>query len=100
MHNQFANAFYSSVAWKKTRAAYRNSRGGLCESCLARGLIVPGTEVHHKRPLTPENIGDPTVTLNWDNLELLCEDCHAERHADRQAFRAMRTDADGHVEIR
>ena len=54
MHNQFANGFYGSQQWKNCRRAFRNAKGGLCEACLAKGLITPGAEVHHKIPLTPE----------------------------------------------
>lgn len=72
--------FYWTEQWKRTRAAYRKSRGGLCERCLAKGLIVPGDIVHHKKYLTPDNIGDPNYSLSFDNLELLCRDCHAAEH--------------------
>ena len=96
MHQQFANAFYSSTAWKRTRKAYMVSRRGLCERCLARGLIVPGVEVHHRTELTPANINDPRVTLNPANLELLCRDCHATQHGARR----WTVDAAGHVEAR
>ncbi|MBQ8130153.1 MAG: HNH endonuclease [Clostridia bacterium] len=80
MRQEFARKFYSSRAWAECRAAYKKSRGGLCEECEARGLFTPGDEVHHKVKLTPENITDPTITLNWDNLQLLCKACHAEQH--------------------
>ena len=52
----------------------------MCERCLKKGLVVPGEIVHHKIRLSPENINDPSVTLNFDNLELLCRDCHGEEH--------------------
>lgn len=80
MSKEFSRAFYNSQAWKTTREAYKKSKGGLCEDCLRKGLIIPGAEVHHVRELTPDNINDPTVTLNWQNLCLLCKDCHAARH--------------------
>ena len=81
---QFARAFYSSGAWKNTREAYAKSKRNLCEICLSKGLYKPGEIVHHKVMLTPENIDDPTVTLNWQNLQLVCRDCHAEIHDRRQ----------------
>ena len=84
---EFAKAFYHSVAWNKTRAAYAKSKGGLCELCLERGLYNPGEMVHHKIKLTQDNINDPSVTLNWDNLQLLCRDCHAKVHSNRHAQR-------------
>ena len=67
----------------------------LCERCLARGLIRQGDEVHHKIRLTPENINDPNISLNWENLEMLCKDCHEKEH-DRRRWRA---DANGNVEL-
>lgn len=27
-------------------------------------------------PLTADNVKDPRISLSWDNLELLCKDCH------------------------
>lgn len=76
----FAKGFYRSKAWQRCRAAYAKSVGGLCEECQRRGLYQPGEIVHHRKPLTPENIHDPAVTLSWDNLELVCRDCHADLH--------------------
>ena len=84
----FAAGFYKSQAWKRTRTAYAKAQGGLCEKCYAQGKIVPGEIVHHKIQLTPANINDTTVTLNWNNLELVCRECHAEEHgAHRRRFR-------------
>ena len=77
----FARKFYKSQAWKQCRAGYLKKVAGLCERCYAKGLIVPATMVHHKVYISPENIDDPNVTLNWDNLEALCNDCHAAEHA-------------------
>lgn len=33
--------FYSTWAWRNCRALYIKSVGGLCERCLAKGLINP-----------------------------------------------------------
>lgn len=94
----FAHKFYASVAWENCRAAYRRYRGGMCERCAARGLIVPGTQVHHKTRLTPNNINDPRITLSFENLELLCDDCHAAEHAERERTkRRWRVDKSGSV---
>ena len=80
MAQDYARAFYSSAAWLKCRAAFIKYKRGLCERCLARGLYVPGDTVHHIVHITPDNIGDPSVTLSFDNLRLLCRDCHAAEH--------------------
>lgn len=76
----YAERLYKSKRWQDTRNAYASSVGGLCELCLAKGYIVPGEIVHHKIHITPDNINDPYVTLNWDNLQLVCRDCHAQIH--------------------
>lgn len=76
----FAKSFYLSKTWYNTARAYKQSVGCLCERCRKKGLIVPGEIVHHKIHLTPENINNLDVSLNWDNLELLCRDCHANEH--------------------
>lgn len=89
----FARRFYSSQAWRKCAEAYKREAGGLCERCLKRGLYVAGVEVHHKTHLTPENLSNPAIALNWDNLELLCKDCHIEEHNPVR----WRTDPAGHV---
>ena len=95
MNNRFARSFYISNEWILCRRAYAQSKGGLCDRCAKAGLIVPGQEVHHKIRLTPDNISDPNISLNWDNLELLCKDCHLKEHNRT----VMRTDAFGHVEL-
>ena len=92
---EYARTFYSSTAWKETRKAYAKSKGGLCELCLKKGIYKAGEIVHHKCHITPDNINDPTVTLNWDNLQLVCRDCHAMAHDKRQ--RRYRIDELGRV---
>lgn len=92
---EFAKSFYCSKAWKETRKAYAKSKGGMCERCLKKGLYVPGVIVHHKFYLTPDNINDPAVTLNWNNLELLCMEHHAEEH--RGVIRRYMVDEQGRV---
>ena len=84
---KFAAAFYGSNAWKECRAAYAKSKGGLCERCLDRGYFSPGEEVHHVIRLTPQNISDPKISLDWSNLRLLCKTCHEEVHRTRKPRR-------------
>ena len=82
----YAEKFYSSKAWKNTRAAYAKSKRNLCELCLDKGLYKPCEIVHHKVELTPDNIDNPDITLNWQNLQCVCRDCHAMIH-DRRNLR-------------
>lgn len=48
--------------------------------CYTKGKHVLGEELHHKIPLTPENIHDKNITLNPDNLIFLCRECHRAQH--------------------
>lgn len=82
MARDFAKSFYRSKAWKNTREAYKNSQHGLCERCAKNGTLSVGTIVHHITHLTPENINDPEVSLSFDNLELVCRNCHADLHPE------------------
>ena len=84
---EFAKQFYKSQAWKHTRDLYAASVGGICERCKEHGLIVPGEIVHHKVHITPANINDKSITLNWDNLELLCRNCHALMHKPQKRYK-------------
>lgn len=78
----FADPFYQSMAWVNCREAYKRKAGGLCERCYERGYVTPGTDVHHIKPLTQQNINDPSVSLADRNLMLLCSRCHHEVHAN------------------
>ena len=80
MAREFAKTFYSSKVWQDCRNEYARDHHYLCERCLSKGLYKTGEIVHHKIELSPENIDDPSVTLNPNNLMLVCRDCHAEIH--------------------
>lgn len=73
------------------------SRGGLCERCLARGVVTPAEIVHHKIHLTPENVHDPNIALSWDNLEAVCRKCHAELHGKNPEGKRWHVGPDGQV---
>ena len=82
MPREFAKKFYQSAKWRKCRGDYVKSRqltdGGLCEICRHR----PGEEVHHVKELTAENIADPRIALNSDNLKFICRECHFRTRDD------------------
>lgn len=84
MARTFAKAFYKSKAWLNCREAYIKSQRGLCEECLKEGRLTPAEIVHHKVELTPENINDPNISLNFDNLEAVCHACHDKIHDRRK----------------
>lgn len=80
MGKGFSKAFYNSNAWKACREAYIAQRnmidGGMCEKCKEN----IGEELHHKVFLRPDNIHNADITLNPENLILLCKDCHFKEH--------------------
>jgi len=80
MAKEFARSFYSSKAWQDCRNEYAKRRHYLCEDCLRRGIYKPGVIVHHIEELTPFNITNPEIALGFDNLELLCRECHLREH--------------------
>lgn len=94
---EFAKAFYKSKAWQQCRAGYiayrRGLDGGMCEICQE----VPGYIVHHKQHITPHNINNPDVTLNWSNLQYVCKHCHDVEHGycDQSKPSRVTFDADG-----
>jgi 5-methylcytosine-specific restriction endonuclease McrA len=75
MAKDYARSFYKSRAWQKTQAAYMTSQYYVCENCGGAARIV-----HHIIYITPSNITDPAVTLDWMNLQALCVDCHNAEH--------------------
>ena len=94
MHSDAAiEAFYTTRAWRKCRESFLKEKGGLCEICFSKGLIVPAEHVHHKVHITPENMNDPRITLDHSNLMALCSECHAEQHRTKR----WRCDALGRV---
>ena len=72
---------------------------GLCVDCRKRGIITPAEEVHHIIEITPDNINNPEITLNPDNLVSLCRECHKARHGDGYVPR-YKIDSMGRVETR
>lgn len=79
--------FYKTKTWKNISALYKLSKHGICERCGGIGEIV-----HHKHYITSKNINEPEVTMNFDNLELLCRTCHNQEHFSSNDF-----DADGNI---
>lgn len=74
--------FYSSSAWQKQRKYKMMVENYKCKRC--GGLAI---DVHHKTTLTEQNIGDFDITMNLDNLECLCRNCHnKETHSTKVKY--------------
>jgi 5-methylcytosine-specific restriction endonuclease McrA len=82
--------FYKSPAWLAARELKIMSVNSLCERC---GQI--GIEVHHKERLTIDNVIDTSISLNQENLELLCRECHNKEH--KRFSKEVRFDSEGNM---
>lgn len=93
MARAFAKRFYASKQWKRTERAFMQAHNYVCNRCGKPAKIV-----HHRTWLSPDNINDPNVTLAWDNLECLCQDCHNREHmSGRETRPGLAFDATGHL---
>jgi len=89
--------FYNSSQWRKVRNVMISKSHGICSRCgktfNSRDLIV-----HHKISLNEDNINNPEVSLNLNNLEVLCWDCHNSTHSKNEDMnRAMVFDDKGNI---
>ena len=102
MAKPWAKAFYKSKAWQQARELALIRDGHVCVWC---GDLA--TEVDHIIELTAQNVNDPAISLNLNNLRSLCGDCHKQRHADDRATARMKdrdlaavaTELSGHYEF-
>jgi|LGOV01.1.fsa_nt_gb 5-methylcytosine-specific restriction endonuclease McrA len=76
MAKSWAKKFYHSIGWEKVRKLCLIRDHYLCQECGEAAYIV-----HHIIELNPENIKDPNITLNLDNLKCVCKACHDEIHS-------------------
>lgn len=88
--------FYCSEEWKKFRNVIiqeRSNNGGIkCQECGR--YILKGNEIHiHHSPveLTEQNYTDKSISLNPDNVMLVCKTCHDKLHGRFCAGHKKRT---------
>ena len=65
----------SSRAWRGLRLR-KLQVSPVCERCDAAGYVKAASEVHHKIPVSV----DPSREMDFNNLQSLCKQCHAEIH--------------------
>lgn len=92
---KWAEHFYKSTSWKKTRYSYLVSKNFICERCGARATMV-----HHRTYLTEQLINNPELTVGYENLEALCETCHDVEHKTDSPLReGFSFDKDGMLQF-
>ena len=88
----WAKAFYLGKSWKQCSRQYMESQHHICERCGEPAKIC-----HHKIYLTRNNINNPYITLSWDNLEALCQDCHNKEHHKTEPQLRYSFDEEGNI---
>ena len=99
--------FYNSKAWKQNRVAYAISKHCICERC-GMPVYVSGINeylpknkrrryiVHHKEYLDETNF-TTDIAFDWNNLELLCIDCHNTEHHEQSTKDDVTWDEEGNL---
>lgn len=72
--------FYRSKEWITLRLNLINERGNECELCNETIAVARDIIGHHKVELTPENVSDANISLNPENILIVCFDCHNKIH--------------------
>ena len=90
--NPELKSFYHSQRWRKISRLYMAAQNYVCERCGGVGEIC-----HHRKHLTPENVSDFAVSLDFSNLECLCMTCHNREHFSTGAEREVIFDAEGNA---
>ena len=70
--------FYASREWLRFRAAVIAERGLVCQHCGRVIAHIGEATVHHVTELTADNVNDPNVALNPDNVLVVHRKCHDE----------------------
>ena len=57
---------------------------GLCEECAKQGIVTPGVDVHHIRPVEQAKTVQEMERLAYNpaNCQLLCIPCHIKVHQE------------------
>lgn len=76
--------FYNSSEWGVFRQNIllerSNDDGIYCERCGKKIVISRHIQLHHIEELTEDNYKDVNISLNPDNVEMLCQTCHNIHH--------------------
>ncbi|MDB8986952.1 HNH endonuclease signature motif containing protein [Parabacteroides merdae] len=74
------DSFYSTDEWKDFRKNIITERGNKCTECGKDILIDKQLHVHHIKELTQENVNDYMISMNPDNVRVVCHECHNKIH--------------------
>lgn len=77
--------FYASKPWREMRMRLIAERGLCCEICGEKVTRSRELTIHHIKELTPENVDNPLIALNPDNLQVVHHSCHNKIHRRAKA---------------
>ena len=86
--------FYHKKQWRQLSKVFLLSKNYICERCGKPAVIA-----HHRKHLNAGNIDNAEISLNPDNLEALCMDCHNAEHFGNggATARGLAFDGDGNL---
>lgn len=73
-------SFYKSKEWQGLRKVILAERGTQCEDCKKYILNSKEAHLHHRIALNYSNVTDYNISLNPNNILVLCRDCHDKTH--------------------
>jgi hypothetical protein len=79
--NAIIHSFYCSLKWQAFRNYIISSRGPVCE-CCGKTIPTPHNIIIHHMPteLTVDNVSNPAISLNENNVKIFARDCHDRAH--------------------
>ncbi len=75
--------FYISKPWRDLSYNLKIAADGKCERCGYQVVDIEDYKYligHHKIELTEGNVDNPNISLNPDNIEIVCIWCHNKEH--------------------
>lgn len=72
--------FYCTQEWRDLSYNSKIAAGGKCSRCGYIADKMSELIGHHKIELTEDNVDDPNISLNPENIEVICQQCHNKEH--------------------
>lgn len=79
-HMDRVHQFRCSKPWRKLSYKLKVERGGKCNRCKEILLDFSKLIGHHIIELNEDNVDNLNISLNPDNIEIVCHDCHNKEH--------------------
>lgn len=74
------DSFYTSDEWIRFRQTIISEREAKCTECDRNILEGKELHLHHIKELTLDNVNDYMISMNPDNVRIVCHECHNKIH--------------------